>query len=189
VNPEALFVEIGQQRFICPTTLGGKNWPSGTYSPQGNVMFFPLQNTCMTSTPTLSRPSPDSLYGLNNANQVAPNGTNVGSIHAISVETGKTLWTYEQRAAMLSLLSTAGGLVFGGDANGRFRAFDQRTGRVLWEVNIGSPISGYPVTFAVGGKQYVAVSTGSSLTAMGANRLTPELTPSLGNNLFVFALP
>jgi alcohol dehydrogenase (cytochrome c) len=90
---------------------------------------------------------------------------------------------------MLSLLSTAGGLVFGGDANGRFRAFDERSGAVLWEVNLGSPISGYPVSFAVAGKQYVAVSTGSSLTAMGANRLTPELNPSLGNNLFVFALP
>ena len=189
VNPDALFVEVGQQRFICPTSLGGKNWPSGTLSPLGNVMFFPLQNTCMTSAPTLSRPSPDSLYGLSNTNQIAPNGTNVGSIHAISVETGKTLWVYEQRAGMMSLLSTAGGLVFGGDTNGRFRAFDQRTGRVLWEVNLGSPISGYPVSFAVDGKQYVAVSTGSSLTAMGANRLTPELTPSLGNNLFVFALP
>jgi alcohol dehydrogenase (cytochrome c) len=189
VNPEALFVEIGQERFICPTTLGGKNWPSGTYSPLGNVMFFPLQNTCMTSTPTLNRPSPDSLYGLSNVNQIAPNRTNVGSLHAISVETGETLWTYEQRAGMLSLLSTAGGLLFGGDTNGRFRAFDQRTGRVLWEVNLGSPISGYPVSFAVDGKQYVAVSTGSSLTAMGANRLTPELKPSLGNNLFVFALP
>ena len=111
------------------------------------------------------------------------------TIQAISVETGKTLWKYEQRAGMMSLLSTAGGLVFGGDTNGRFRAFDQRNGRVLWEVNLGSPVSGYPVTFAVNGKQYVAVSTGSSLTAMGANRLTPELKPSLGNNLFVFALP
>jgi alcohol dehydrogenase (cytochrome c) len=90
---------------------------------------------------------------------------------------------------VLSLLSTAGGLVFGGDTNGRFRALDQRTGQVLWEINLGSPVSGYPVSFAVGGKQYVAVSTGSSLTAAGANRLTPELRPSAGNNLFVFALP
>jgi alcohol dehydrogenase (cytochrome c) len=188
VNPETLFVEVGQQRFICPTTLGGKNWPSGAYSPLDNVMFFPLQNTCMTSVPTLSRPSPDSLYGLRNSNEIAPNRTDVGSLYAISVETGRTLWTYDQRAGLLSLLSTAGGLLFGGDTNGRFRAFDQRTGRVLWEVNLGSPISGYPVSFAVDGKQYVAVSTGSSLTAMGANRLTPELTPSLGNNLFVFAL-
>ncbi len=189
VNPDALFVEVGQERHICPTTLGGKNWPSCTLSPLGNVMFFPLQNTCMTSTPTLSRPSPDSLYGLNNSNQIAGSGANVGTIQAISVETGKTLWKYEQRAGLMSLLSTAGGLVFGGDTNGRFRAFDQRTGRILWEINLGSPVSGYPVTFAVNGKQYVAVSTGSSLTAMGANRLTPELTPSLGNNLYVFSLP
>jgi alcohol dehydrogenase (cytochrome c) len=189
VNPETLFVEVGQTRFVCPTSLGGKNWPSGTYSPQGNVMFFPLQNTCANVTPTIARPSPDSLYGISSSQQVTPNQTNVGSVYAISVETGKTLWRYDQRAAVLSLLSTAGGLVFGGDANGRFRALDQRTGRVLWETNLGSPVSGYPVSFAVNGKQYVAVSTGSSLTAMGANRLTPEIRPSLGNNLFVFALP
>ena len=189
VNPETLFVEIGQERFVCPTALGGKNWPSGTYSPESNVMFFPLQNTCMTAAPTLSRPSPDSLYGLRSNAEIAPGASGVGSIHAISAETGATLWTYEQRAGMLSLLSTAGGVLFGGDTNGRFRAFDQRTGEVLWEINLGSPVSGYPVSFAVDGKQYVAVSTGSSLTAMGANRLTPELRPSLGNNLFVFALP
>jgi alcohol dehydrogenase (cytochrome c) len=189
VNPETLFVEIGQERFVCPTALGGKNWPSGTYSPLGNVMFFPLQNTCMTVSPTLSRPSPDSLYGLRTDARIAPSHAGVGSIHAISAETGETLWTYDQRAGVLSLLSTQAGLLFGGDTNGRFRALDQRTGEVLWEINLGSPVSGYPITFAVDGKQYVAVSTGSSLTAMGANRLTPELKPSLGNNLFVFALP
>jgi PQQ-dependent dehydrogenase (methanol/ethanol family) len=189
VNPETEFVEQGQERFVCPTALGGKNWPSGTYSPLGNVMFFPLQNTCMTAKPTLSRPSLDSLYGLDTRLQLAPNTENEGTVQAISVETGRTLWKYEQRAAMLSLVSTAGGLVFGGDSNGRFRAFDQRTGHMLWEVNLGSPVSGYPIAFAVDGKEYIAVSTGSSLTAMGANRLTPELKPSLGNNLFVFALP
>ena len=189
VNPETTFVEIGQERFVCPTALGGKNWPSGTYSPLDNVMFYPLQNTCMTVAPTLSRPSLDSLYGIRSTNQIAPGKTSVGSIRAISVETGKTLWEFDQRAGMLSLVSTAGGLVFGGDANGRFRALDQRTGKVLWEINLGSPVSGYPVTFAVRGKQYVAVSTGSSLTAMGTLALTPDLHPSSGNNLYVFALP
>ena len=63
---------------------------------------------------------------------------------AISAETGKTVWKHEQRAGMLSLVATGGGLVFGGDANGRFRAFDDRNGKVLWEVNLGSPVSGYP---------------------------------------------
>jgi PQQ-dependent dehydrogenase (methanol/ethanol family) len=189
VNPETTFVEIGQERFVCPTATGGKNWPSGTYSPLGNVMFYPLQNTCMTIAPTLSRPSPDSLYGIRSRAEIAPGAAGVGSIHAISVETGRTLWTYDQRAGVLSLMSTAGGLVFGGDANGRFRALDQATGEVLWEVNLGSPVTGYPVSFAVDGRQYVAVSTGSSLAGSGMLALTPELRPSTGNNLFVFALP
>jgi alcohol dehydrogenase (cytochrome c) len=143
----------------------------------------------MTAAPTLSRPSLDSLYGLRSSARISSGRTSVGSIHAIAVETGRTLWIYEQRAAVMSLLATAGGLVFAGDTNGRFRALDASTGDVLWEINLGSPVSGYPISFAAGGKQYVAVSTGSSLTALGANRLTPELTPSLGNNLFVFGLP
>ena len=84
----------------------------------------------------------------------------------------------------MSLVATGGGLVFGGDANGRFRAFDHETGEVLWEINLGSQVSGYPITYAVDGQQYVAVNTGS-----GSINLTPELRPSSGSNLFVFALP
>ena len=57
-----------------------------------------------------------------------------------------------------SLVATGGRLVFGGDVNGRFRAYDDETGKVLWETNLGSPVSGYPVTFSVAGKQYVVVA-------------------------------
>ena len=60
---------------------------------------------------------------------------------------------------------------------------------MLWEINLGSPLSGFPISFAVDGRQYVAVSTGSAATASGFIRLTPEIRPSAGNNLFVFALP
>ena len=118
-----------------------------------------------------------------------PATQNVGTIQAISVETGVTAWKDEQRAGMLSLMSTGGELLFGGDVNGRFRAYDQRTGEVLWEINLGAAVNGYPVTFAVDGKQYVAVSTGGSGLAFGLARLTPELHPGSGNQLFVFALP
>ena len=83
-------------------------------------------------------------------------------------------------------MSTAGGLIFGGDTNGRFRAFDQATGKVLWEVNLGSPVSGYPVAYSVGGRQYIAVSTGGGL---GAARGAGRGGAVIGNNLFVFALP
>jgi alcohol dehydrogenase (cytochrome c) len=110
-------------------------------------------------------------------------------VFAISVETGQTTWKYEQRAGTLSVATTAGGLVFGGDAAGRFRAFDDRTGKVLWETNLGSPVSGFPITYAVGGKQYVAVTAGSSLVSGSALRLTPEIRPGNAPNIFVFSLP
>ena len=89
----------------------------------------------------------------------------------------------------MSLVATGGGLVFGGDVNGRFRAYDDKTGKVLWEMNLGSPVSGYPVTFSAGGKQYVAVTTGPSLAASTDLRLSPELHPGSAASVFVFALP
>jgi alcohol dehydrogenase (cytochrome c) len=189
VNPDALMTAVGQERLICPGLNGGKNWPAGAYSPLTNTMYYPLQNACMAMTTTIEKPDPTALYGFANKGRIAEGTAQVGTIHAVSAETGATMWKYEQRAGMLSLVATGGGLVFGGDTNGRFRAFDQRTGKVLWEVNLGSPVSGYPITYAVGGRQYVAVSTGPSLVAGGVNVLTPELRPASGNNLFVFALP
>ena len=95
---------------------------------------------------------------------------------AISAEKGTTVWKHEQRVGVMSLAATGGGLVFGGDVAGNFRAFDDTTGEVLWETNIGAPVSGYPVSFAVDGKQYVAVTTGPSLVAAASRRVTPELT-------------
>jgi alcohol dehydrogenase (cytochrome c) len=69
------------------------------------------------------------------------------------------------------------------------RAFDQETGEVLWETNLGSSVTGYPISFAVEGKQYIAVSTGSSVTTAGHRLLFPELRAGVENHLYVFALP
>jgi alcohol dehydrogenase (cytochrome c) len=189
VNPESVFTAKGQTKLICPSSNGGKNWPAGAYSPTTNAMYMPMQNMCMNATTTTDTRDPSLVYGLQMPGILAPGATEVGAIYAISAETGKTLWKHEQRAGVLSLVATGGGLVFGGDANGRFKAYDDRTGDVLWEVNLGSPVSGFPVTFAVGDTQYVAVTTGQSLVANSAGRLTPELSPSDGANVFVFALP
>jgi PQQ-dependent dehydrogenase (methanol/ethanol family) len=189
INPDKIFTAAGQEKLICPSTSGGKNYPSGTYSPQTGIMYFPLQNTCMMATATQAEIDTNVTYALRNRVQLTPGEENVGTIEAISVATGQTVWKHEQRAGMLSLMSTGGGLLFGGDANGRFRAYDQRSGEILWEINLGAPVNGYPATFAVGEKQYVAVSTGGSGLALGLGRLAPELKPGNGNQLFVFALP
>jgi alcohol dehydrogenase (cytochrome c) len=179
----------GDERLVCPGANGGKNWPAGAYSPITNTMYFPLQNTCMLVTAIAEKPSLDSLYAIQTRAQIAPGTDKVGAVYAISVEKGTTVWKYEQRAGTTSLVTTGGGLLFGGDVNGRFRALDQASGKVLWEVNLGSAVTGYPISYAVNGKQYIAVSTGTSLATGGTSRLTPEIKPSVANTLFVFALP
>jgi alcohol dehydrogenase (cytochrome c) len=189
VNPEALFTRAGQEMLVCPSLTGGKNYHAGAYSPDTGLMYFPLQNVCMTATSTAAKPSLEELYAVRTKDQIAPGQTSVGTIEAISVATGRTAWKREQRAGATSLIATAGGLLFGGDTNGRFRAYDQRTGEVLWEVNLGSHVAGYPATFAVNGKQYVAVSTGATPNTIGLAMLTPELRAASANNLYVFALP
>lgn len=151
------------------------------------VWVRPLENTCATMTPAAD-PAAAGPYGLQTTNRITPGKRNVGVIEGISAETGKRLWKIEQRAATTSLLSTGGGLLFGGDVAGRFRAYDLRNGKVLWQVNLGAPVTGNPVSFAANGKQYIAVSTGTSPDATALLKLTPELHPGAGNNLFVFAL-
>jgi alcohol dehydrogenase (cytochrome c) len=120
--------------------------------------------------------------------QLSPGVSSVGTIHAVSVETGKTLWKFDNRSGVLPLMTTGGGLLFGGDVNGNLRAFDQDTGKVLWEINLGSPVDGFPVTYTVNGKQYVAVSTGTSLVSSGVARLAPELKQGSENMVYVFSL-
>ena len=189
VNREALFTKINEEKVICPGSNGGKNWPAGAYSPLTNTMYMPLQNMCMTATTTTDTRDPSKVYGLTMRVQLAPGANQIGTVWAISAETGANTWKYEQRAGMMSLVATGGGLVFGGDANGRFKALDDRTGKLLWELNLGSSVSGYPIAFAVDGKQYIAAVTGPSLAANSDERLAPELSAGNAQNVFVFALP
>jgi PQQ-dependent dehydrogenase (methanol/ethanol family) len=188
VNGEVTFSHLNESHLVCPGSNGGKNWPAGAYSPLTNTMYMPMQNMCMTATTTTDQRDPSKVYGISMQPSVAPGADKVGAVWAISAETGHTVWKHEERAGAMSLVATGGGLIFGGDANGRFRAYDDKTGKVLWEMNLGSPVSGYPITFTVGGKQYVAVTTGPSLVANSALRVAPELKPGNAAAVFVFAL-
>ncbi len=198
-NAEVIFTALGQEVLACPTWAGGKDWEAGAYSPLTNTMYMPLRNTCarMLATDNVRSERARALtaggqggleiYALAARHQLTPGEENLGTIHAVSAETGRTAWVHEQRAATMPLMATGGGLIFAGDVNGRFKALDQETGAVLWEVNLGSPVVGFPIAYAVDGRQYMAVNTGAG---SGVNRrLTPELRPSVGSVLFVFALP
>jgi alcohol dehydrogenase (cytochrome c) len=183
VNRDKLYTGVGQEHSICPAYTGGKNYHAGAYSPSTGLMFFPLHNTCMSATSNSATWQPDSAYALDWSVELPPGVENAGTIEAISVATGETVWKHEQRAVTTSVMATGSGVLFG-----RFRAYDQRTGEILWEVNLGSHVTGYPATYSVAGRQYVAVSTGGSLNTVGLMGLTPVRSET-ANNLYVFALP
>jgi alcohol dehydrogenase (cytochrome c) len=154
-----------------------------------------MNNTCMDIAMSVEVAGPNDGYDLTTRLRHVP-GVNpatapVGRVDAISASTGKTLWTYQQRAPIYgSVLATGGNLVFSGDVVRRFRAFDAQNGQIVWETILNGPVSGRPMTFSVGGRQYVAIGAGTTVIGTGPMGLTPELTTTLGGNtLFVFALP
>ena len=139
-NAELIFTAAGQQVLACPHASGGKDWEAGAYSPRTNTMYMPLRNVCSRMMAMAEPDEQDEarrLYAIAWRAELAPGYDDVGSVQAISAETGQVTWNYQQRAATMALAATGGGLVFGGDVNGRFRAFDDRTGDILWEINLG----------------------------------------------------
>jgi PQQ-dependent dehydrogenase (methanol/ethanol family) len=189
MNPATVFTGPDQALDVCPSFAGGKNWPEGAYSPKTNLMYMPLQNICSVVTSEGPKTKGQIGMGINYVAVLPPGETNIGTIRAISASTGRTAWKFDQRAGMMSLMATGGGLVFAGDAVGRFKAIDDSSGKKLWEVNLASPVGGYPISYAVDGKQYVAIGTGFSPEASALTRETPEYKPSTDNVLYVFALP
>ena len=115
--------------------------------------------------------------------EMAPGKDGVGRLEAVSVRTGRTLWTFEEAAGVFSTLTTAGDLVFGGNSNRRFRAFDAESGEVLWETLVNGPVTGFPISYEAGGEQYVAVAVGGGDLLSGGHNLYAGLKVRSGSNM------
>ena len=190
VREDQTMQDITQEWLHCPSHFGGRNWPFSAYNPRLKVLYVMLQNTCAEKTVRQREPIPLYQYNVQGL-YVFPEGkSDVGRIDAISLETGRTLWSWETRVSNYSpVLSTESNLLFNGDMDRYVRAFDQETGQVLWQTRLASQAMGATVSFGVEGRQYIAIAAGGGYNAGGLG-MTPEADALSGNNtVYVFALP
>jgi alcohol dehydrogenase (cytochrome c) len=147
----------------CPGLGGGHNWQATTYSPQTGLYYFTSTEGCQLYYKTRQDYIEGQWYQGSTATPV-PAAAQTGAIVAADPGTGEIRWKFEMVTPPASgLLSTAGGLVFAGDAEGYVFALDARTGKPLWHYQTGGAVGGPPIAYAVDGKQYVAVAAGSSI--------------------------
>jgi len=192
VNPDLLMTDLKKVYHQCPTHAGGRDWPFSAYSPQTNAIYVQMQNLCANYRVRAENiPSkPRDQYNKVGPVVFADGHDKVGRIDAVSVETGKTLWSWETMASNYSpVLATAGGLLFNGGMDRYLRAFDQESGKVVWQTRLGSQVFGAATTFRINGRQHIAVTAGGGYNPHPLGLTTGIDQPAGGNMVYVFALP
>jgi alcohol dehydrogenase (cytochrome c) len=164
---------------MLPGANGGVEWSPMAVNPKLRMAYAANLHQPMTYHVEAS-PYPGGKLWLGGAFKTIPSEEQWGRLVAVNLDTGKVAWGAKTPQPLIGgVLATAGNLVFNGEANGWFKAFDARNGKELWKYNCGAGVNAPAVSYMVGGKQYVAVAAG------GNNQIDAKR----GNSVFVFALP
>ncbi len=165
---------------MLPGANGGAEWSPPAYSPATHLVYVLAMDQLMTFTTQPASETKGALRLGSAFTNVKPHGVQDGRLVAIDTETGKVAWTKMTAQPLIGgALATAGNLVFMGEGDGDFDAFDAKTGDEVWHYNLGAGVNAPPITYQVNGQQYVAVAAGGNF----------QMTYPLGDAIAIFKLP
>jgi glucose dehydrogenase len=178
---------------VCPSSIGGKNWQPMSYDPETQLVYMTANNLCMNMQQEKVQYHKGLFYmGVKDFDFFGGPGGYQGELVAWNPLTHSRAWSVQEPLWFNGgVLSTGGGLVFYGTFDGWFKAVDAKSGKVLWKFRVGSGVGAAPITYQLGGKQYIALVAGRQVTVpnwlgkFGAQ--ATDKTPESGM-LFVFAL-
>lgn len=148
---------------VFPNIQGASNWPSPSYSPQTKLFYQATREMGTYFFKGESKYTPGEAFVAGGGRAV--NGDDAwGAIRALDATNGKLKWEFKLLTPPMSgVLSTAGGVVFGGTDEGNFFALDADTGKPLWDLQLGGAVRSNPMSYASDGKQHVAIAAGYSV--------------------------
>ena len=159
MNPNATpSADITQ--LVCPFAAGGRNWQVSSINPHSKVLFLPITQMCMNGGPTGQGGILSTGASLDPTPVPGREGE-FGRLQAVDLQTRELLWDFREMAPpTTAIVATAGGVVFGGTLDHRFKALDESTGEILWQTDTGDIPASFPITYMANGRQHVALVIG-----------------------------
>lgn len=150
--------------YVCPDAAGSANWGAPSYDESLNLFFVSVREACAWYKSVTKDPVPGEGY-TGGGQELDPKIGTPGAVRALEATTGTMKWNFPLHtgSSATGVIATAGGVVFASSADGNLIALDSRTGRELWHYQTGANIKTGPITYAVDGKQYVAISSDATL--------------------------
>jgi len=163
---------------MLPGANGGVEWSPMAVNPELALTYAVNLHQPMTYH-VESSPYPDGKLWLGGAFKVIPTEEQSGNITAVDYNTGKIKWQVKTPQPMMGgAFTTAGGLMFTGEANGWFRAYDAASGKILWSFQAGAGVNAPASSYSVDGKQYIVVGAGGNT----------QIDFKRGNNIIAFTV-